>query len=107
METSLSLMLTAVNAGKLSLDRLVEMMHTAPAAIFHTPAQPDTFIDIEPTAKRVIESGALETKCGWTPFDGMELCGKVVSVVLRGGEIMRNGNFASEHGSGQVVLPLA
>src|SRR5437870_2228579 len=34
LETSLPLMLTAVRAGRLTLDRLVEMMYTAPARVF-------------------------------------------------------------------------
>jgi len=107
LETSLPLMLTAVHAGKLTLDRLVEMMYSAPAAIFRTPEQPDTFIVIDPTATRVIDSRALETKCGWTPFDGMEVRGSLVSVVLRGQEIVRNGKITSERGLGRAALPLA
>ncbi|MEO6457258.1 MAG: amidohydrolase family protein [Chloroflexia bacterium] len=112
LETSLPLMLTAVHAGKLTLDRLVEMMHGAPARIFRTPKQPDTFIDIDPTVPWVISSHALETKCGWTPFEGMQVQGAVTSVALRGQEIVRDGKIISEHGSGVglkpiVALPLA
>jgi len=107
LETSLPLMLTAVQAGKLTLDRLVQMMHTAPTTIFRTPTQPDTFIDIDPNAKWVISSHALQTKCGWTPFEGMEVRGAVTSVVLRGQEIVRDSKIISERGSGQVAMPLA
>ena len=107
LETSLSLMLTAVHASRLTLDRLVEMMHSAPAKIFRTPKQPDTFIDIDPNAKWVISSRALETKCAWTPFEGMEVQGAVRSVTLRGQEVGREGKIISEHPSGQIATPLA
>ena len=106
LETSLPLMLTAVHAGKLTLDRLVEMMHSAPATIFRTPAQPDTFIDIDPTVRWVISSHALQTKCGWTPFDGMEVQGALLSVVLRGQEIVRDRKIISQRGPGQVAFPI-
>ncbi len=107
LETALPLMLTAVHAGRLTLDRLVEMMHGAPARIFRTPKQPDTFIDIDPNAKWVISSRALETKCAWTPFEEMEVQGVVRSVSLRGQEVVRDGKIIPEHGSGQIAVPLA
>jgi carbamoyl-phosphate synthase/aspartate carbamoyltransferase/dihydroorotase len=47
LETSLPLMLTAVHERRLSLDRMVEMMHTAPARIFRTPRQPGTYIEVD------------------------------------------------------------
>src|SRR5204862_4353024 len=45
LETSLPLMLTAVHSGRLTLDRLVEMMYTAPARVFHIPPQPGMHIE--------------------------------------------------------------
>jgi dihydroorotase-like cyclic amidohydrolase len=107
LETSLPLMLTGVHDGRLSLDRLVELMYTAPACIFRTPAQPDTFIEVDTTQRRTIETAGLQTKCGWTPFEGMTVVGAVRSVTLRGNEAFRDGEISAQAGSGHLVRPVA
>ncbi|MBF6613249.1 MAG: amidohydrolase family protein [Chloroflexi bacterium] len=104
LETSLPLMLTAVHNGKLTLDRLVEMMRIAPARLFHLPEQAETYIEVDPDRKWLISSANLQTKCGWTPFDGMEVTGAVASVTLRGHEIAREGQLASTPG-GRLLAP--
>jgi dihydroorotase (multifunctional complex type) len=116
LETSLPLMLTAVHGGKLSMHRLVEMMHTAPARIFHTPPQEGTFVEVDTAHQWTIEAANMQTKCRWTPFEGMGVVGAVRSVVLRGEEVVRVrgpqgtpliGEVVAHPGSGRVVLPVA
>lgn len=109
LETALPLMLTAVHEKRLSMERLVEMMHTAPARIFRIEMQPDTYIEIDPDHRWTVETANLQTKCGWTPFEGMSVVGSVRSVVLRGQEVVRGGEITKTAipGSGRVVVPLA
>lgn len=107
LETSLPLMLTAVHEGRLGMERLVEMMHTAPARIFGTPPQPETFIDIDPTRRWTIETSRLQTKCGWTPFEGMSVTGAVQSVTLHGHEVLHDGEIVAKPGAGHLVSPVA
>lgn len=107
LETSLPLMLTAVHSGKLTLDRLVEMMHAAPARVFRVPTQPDTYIEIDANRRWRISEDNLQTRCGWTPFDGMDVVGAVKSVVLRGQEAVKDGIVNVEPGLGQNMRPLA
>ncbi len=107
LETSLPLMLTGVHDGRLSLDRLVELMYTAPARIFRTPVQPDTFIEIDTEQRWTIETAGLKTRCGWTPFEGMKVVGAVRSVTLRGNEALRDGEIKTQPGTGLVVRPVA
>jgi carbamoyl-phosphate synthase/aspartate carbamoyltransferase/dihydroorotase len=102
LETSLPLMLTAVNTERLSMDRLVEMMHAAPARLFGIPAQPDTFTEVDTERTWQITESSLQTRCGWTPFDGMTVTGSVVRVVLRGREAVRGGQIV-EAGLGHVI----
>ena len=83
LETSLPLMLTAVRQGRLSLERLVELMATNPRRIFGLPTQPDTFVEIDPDARYVLANDRLHTRCGWTPFAGMAVQGLVRRVTLR------------------------
>lgn len=84
LETSLPLMLTAVQQGRLSLERLVELMATNPRRIFGLPAQPDTFVEVDPEARYTVANHRLYTRCGWTPFAGMVVQGLVRRVTLRG-----------------------
>lgn len=109
LETSLPLMLTAVKRGRLTLDRLVEMMHHAPKRIFHLPDQPDTHIEVDPDLSWLISSENFYTKCGWTPFEGMSVVGAVDSVWLRGVRVVKSGRVdaATAAGVGRFTRPVA
>lgn len=102
LETSLGLMLTAVENGRLTLPRLIELMHTNPRHIYHLPEQPDTHVEVEMTPT-IIRNENLFTKCGWTPFDGVEVAGKVSRVVLRGEVVFANGRVLAKPGNGRVL----
>jgi dihydroorotase-like cyclic amidohydrolase len=45
----------------------------------------------------------LRTRCAWTPFEGWKLRGKVRRVVLRGREVLRDGEVISPPGFGVNV----
>lgn len=107
LETSLPLMLTAVHRGRLSLDRLVELMYTAPQRVFHTKSQPETYVEIDDTRQWNIASEGLYTKCGWTPFEGMPVVGAVVSVTLRGKTVVQAGRIVPSLTGGGFIRPLA
>ena len=91
LETALPLMLTAVAEGRLSLDRLVELMDTNPRRIYGLPAQPDTWIEVGIGPSRIIDNQRLQTKCGWSPFTGMAVQGGVHRVQLRGRMVYDEG----------------
>jgi carbamoyl-phosphate synthase/aspartate carbamoyltransferase/dihydroorotase len=103
LETSLPLMLTAVHHGRLTLDRLIELMSTNPRRIFKLPPQPDTLVEVETDAVYTIQNKNLYTKCGWTPFDGQEVRGRVEKVILEGRTVYENGRVTAEPGTGQML----
>jgi dihydroorotase-like cyclic amidohydrolase len=45
----------------------------------------------------------LQSKAGWTPFEGMTGFGRVRRVVLRGRPVYENGQVLAEPGSGRVL----
>ncbi len=102
LETSLPLMLTAVQKGHLTLSRLIELMSTNPRRIYGLPEQPNTRVEIDMTPY-IISNDALQTKCGWTPFDGMQVAGRVNRVVLRGSVAYEMGRLRAAPGSGQMI----
>jgi carbamoyl-phosphate synthase/aspartate carbamoyltransferase/dihydroorotase len=105
LETMLPLLLTAVSAGRLSLERLVELVHAAPRRIFGLPAQPDTWIEVDREAAYILGEEPLHTRCGWTPFAGLPVRGRVRRVVLRGRPAFEDGRVLLAAGDGRVVQP--
>ncbi|MCS6843035.1 MAG: amidohydrolase family protein [Caldilineales bacterium] len=104
LETALPLMLTAVAQGRLRLERLVALMAVNPRRIFGLPDQPDTWIEVEVDRPYVIAADGLHTKCGWTPFAGVEVTARVQRVVLRGQVAYdADAGVLAPPGSGQVI----
>lgn len=101
LETSLPLMMTAVTENRLTLDRLIELMATNPRRIFDLPEQPDTRVEVE-MRPYTIQDEHMHSKCGWTPFKGMEVKGKVRQVILRGQVVYEDGELLAAPGSGRV-----
>lgn len=97
LETALPLMLTAVAGGRLSLQRLIELMHDNPRRIYGLPEQPETFIDVDLDAEYTLSNERLHTKCGWSPFSGMAVRGKVHRVQLRGRLIFQEDTFFPQY----------
>jgi dihydroorotase len=91
LETMLPLMLNAVQEGRLSLDRLAELFCEGPRRIYGLPAQEETRVEVSLDNRHVLGEGRLYTKCGWTPFAGMAVRGRVRRVVLEGREVYVDG----------------
>ena len=98
LETSLPLLLNAVNQGRLTLERVIELTSTNPRKIFNIPEQPDTYVEVDPDIRYTINDKRLYTKCGWTPFAGMEVRGKIKRVILRGKVVFSEGQVLGPFG---------
>lgn len=107
LETMLPLLLTAVAEGRLTRDRLVELTHEAPRRIYDLPAQPDTYVEVDPDARHTLSHTTQHTRCDWTPFEGVSVQGQVRRVVLRGRTACEDGEIRVQPGYGQVVVPTA
>ncbi len=84
LETALPLLLTAVYQGRLTIDDIVKRMYHNPRRIFNLPEQPETWVDVDPNAVYEITADESFSKCGWTPFEGWKVRGRVNRVILRG-----------------------
>lgn len=104
LETSLPLMLTAVHQGKLTMERLIELMHTNPRRIFNIPEQPDTWIEVDLDDEWEIPKAMPYSRCGWTVFAGMKVRGSVRRVVLRGELAYLDGKILVPRGFGLDIL---
>lgn len=102
LETSLALMLGAVQDGRLTVERLVALMHDNPRRIYNLPPQPDTAVEVDMTPYAIPERG-WQTKCGWTPFAGLMAGGRVRRVTLRGEVVYEDGRVLGKPGVGSVI----
>jgi dihydroorotase-like cyclic amidohydrolase len=93
LETTLPLMFTAVHEGRLTLDRLVGLLYDGPRRVYGLPEQPRTHIEIEPEERYTLTTDLLHTKCGWTPFAGARVQGRLKSVMLRGKVVYADGEL--------------
>jgi carbamoyl-phosphate synthase / aspartate carbamoyltransferase / dihydroorotase len=103
LETILPLLLTAVSQKRLSLDTVIEKMHTNPKCIFNLPDQPETWVEVDENATYEIKAAEQFTRCGWTPFEGWKVKGKVRKVVLRGQTAFEDGKILVPAGYGRNV----
>ena len=101
LETALPLLLTAVDDGRLTMDDLVARMATNPRRIFGLPEQPDTWIEVDRDATWEIHAAEMRSRCGWTPFEGWRVRGRVQRVVLRGQDAYRDGQVLAAPGFGR------
>ena len=103
LETLLPLLLTAVDLRRLTLDDIVQKSVINPRKIFQLPEQPETWIEVDEKATYEIRAADQFTRCGWTPFEGWKVKGKVGKVVLRGKTAFEDGNILVEKGYGRNV----
>ena len=103
LETILPLLLTAVHEGRLTINHVLEKMSTNPRRIFHLPEQPETWVEVDENASYEIHASDLHSRCGWTPFEGWKVKGRVIRVVLRGREAFKDGEVLEEKGYGRNV----
>ena len=98
VQTLLPIMLDHVAAGKLSLQRLVDMTSAGPQRLFGIAGKGRiavgydadiTVVDL--AATRSIEGARMASKSGWTPFDGRVVKGWPIGTIVRGRKVMWNG----------------
>lgn len=109
----LRLMLTAVNDGRLTLDRVVELCCTGPArlnglygrkGVLTVGADADLVV-LDMDHEEVIANENSPYKCGWTPANGLPSRGRPLMTVLRGTVIAEDGKVLEQPGFGKFVRP--
>lgn len=106
LETTLALLLTAVSEKKLSINRLIELCFENPKKIFSIKTDENTYVEIDEKEEYIIDNKNLKTKCGWSPFNGWKVRGKVKKVFIRSKKVFENGKLLVKPGFGKVIKPL-
>lgn len=103
LETLLPLLLNAVSDSRLMIPDIIQKSVINPRRIFNLPEQPETWVEVDENASYEIHASDLHSRCGWTPFEGWKVKGRVNRVVLRGREAFKDGKVLAEPGYGQNV----
>jgi dihydroorotase len=110
LETTLSLLLTRVNEGRLSLVELVRLTAEEPAKIFHLSERGcleegnwADLVVVDMKREYEIDSSCFLSKAKYSPFDGMRVKGKAVKTFVNGRLVMDEGLIVAEAGVGEVV----
>jgi dihydroorotase len=103
VQTLVPIMLDHVNAGRLSLARLVDLTSAGPARIFgiarkgRIAAGYDADVTVVDLKRRQrISDGWIASRSGWTPFDGREVTGWPVGTLIRGHRVMWENQLVDE-----------
>lgn len=91
LETAFPVLYTRlVRTGRLSLDRLVEALATAPRRIFRLPEALEDWVEVDLDTPWTIRSGEFASMGRATPFEGWEVYGKVLRTVYHGKTVYNN-----------------
>jgi dihydroorotase len=110
----LSLFLTAVNEGKLTLDKLVRITSYNPARIFGVyprkgviqPGSDADLVIVDMDREEQITNETTYTRVGWTPYHGRKVKGVPIYTIVRGKVVMENGKVVGKPGDGEFVPPV-
>jgi dihydropyrimidinase len=99
-----------VATGRLTVERLVELLATTPARRFGLgrkgaiePGRDADLVLFDPTARGTIRARDLHHTSDYTPYEGLEVAGAVRSVFVRGRSVIRDGTFVGQRGFGRFV----
>ncbi len=104
LETTMPLMLTAARKGRVSLERVIAMVSENPRRIWGLDCPPETVTRVDLDTAYTIDNGNLHTKCGWSPFDGQHVYGKVIETRIRGVKVYDGESICVQPGFGQNLF---
>ncbi len=103
VQTLMPVMLNHVNDGRLSLTQLINLVCENPVKIFGIKDKgfikkgyDADFTIVDMNKKIVIENDKIESKCGWSPFNGDEFKGTPVATIIAGKTKMREGEIIGD-----------
>jgi dihydroorotase len=109
VQTLVPVMLTHVAEGRLTLERFIELTSAGPQRVFGVAGKgriaqgyDADFTVVDLHARKTITHEWSASRCGWTPFDGMEAKAWPVATFVRGALVMCDGALVAP-GRGEPV----
>jgi dihydroorotase len=102
VQTLVPVMLDHVNAGRLTLQRLVDLTSAGPARIFRilrkgriAAGYDADFTIVDMKRVETIRDSWIASRSNWTPYDGRTVKGWPVGTIVRGRRVMWEGELAT------------
>ncbi len=102
VQTLVPIMLDHVAAGRLTLQRFVDLTSAGPARLFGIASKGRiaagydadfTIVDLK--RRETIRDSWIASRCGWTPYDGKQVSGWPVGTIIRGARVMWEGELTT------------
>jgi dihydroorotase len=102
VQTLVPIMLDHINAGRLSLERFVDLTSAGPKRLFGIASKGRvavgydadlTIVDMK--REQTIRNDWIASRCGWTPYDGVTVKGWAIGTVVRGKRVMWDGQISA------------
>jgi dihydropyrimidinase len=97
-------------AGRMSLERMVDVLSTTPARLFGLPAKGAVeagrdadLVLFDPAASRVVRQAELHHFSDFTPYEETAVRGAVRTVLLRGRPVVSDGIYVGGRGRGRFL----
>jgi dihydropyrimidinase len=112
IELRMALLFTyGVKAGKLSLERWIDLCCTSPARMFGlypqkgslVPGADADIVIFDPDHHEMITHAALNENVDYTPYEGINIVGKARTTLLRGRVLVRDGVWVGQGNLGGFV----
>jgi dihydroorotase len=102
VQTLVPIMLDHVNAGRLTLERFVDLTSHGPKRLFGIAGKgriavgyDADFTVVDLKRRETIRNDWIASRCGWTPYDGVTVTGWPVGTIVRGRRVMWEGELTS------------
>ena len=103
VQTLMTVMLNHINDGKLSLTQLMNLVCENPIKIFGIQNKgfikegyDADFTIVDMNKKIIIKNENIESNCGWSPFNGVEIKGTPVATIIAGKTKMKDGKILGD-----------
>jgi dihydropyrimidinase len=111
VEHRMDLLHQGVVAGELSLARWVEVASTTPARMFGlyprkgtiAPGSDADIVVYDPKARQTLSASTHHMNVDYSAYEGMEITGKVETVLSRGRIVLDAGTFHGSAGHGRFL----
>lgn len=104
LQFSLVAMLSLVDEGVLTIERLVELMAHNPAKLFSVTGRgflrkgyKADMVIVRPETPWTVTEDCIQSKCGWSPMTGRTFTWQVESTICNGHPVLHNGVFDSNY----------